>query len=135
VVQIDRKTKAIRDAQAIRAKYGVDPALIPDFLALVGDTADGYPGIAGIGKAGAARLVNKYGPIESFPTTVLGEQQALALKFKELATLKSDLALFANVDELQWRGPTERFAAVAAEVGDGRLLERCRKAAEKLRSA
>ena len=135
VVQIDRKTKAIRDAPAIRAKYGVDPALIPDFLALVGDTADGYPGIAGIGKTGAARLVNKYGPIESFPTNVLGEQQALALKFKELATLKSDLALFANVDELQWRGPTERFAAVAAEVGDGRLLERCRKAAERLGSA
>jgi 5'-3' exonuclease len=132
VVQIDRKTKAIRDAPAIRVKYGVDPALIPDFLALVGDTADGYPGIDGIGKMGAARLVNKYGPIESFPSTVLGERQALALKFKELATLKADLALFANIDELRWRGPTDRFPAVAAEVGDDRLLERCRKAAEKL---
>jgi 5'-3' exonuclease len=132
VVQIDRKTKAIRDAPAIRIKYGVDPALIPDFLALVGDTADGYPGIDGIGKMGAARLVNKYGPIESFPATVLGERRALALKFKELATLKADLALFANIDELQWRGPTDRFPAVAAEVGDDRLLERCRKAAEKL---
>jgi 5'-3' exonuclease len=132
VVQIDRKTKAIRDAPAIRIKYGVDPALIPDFLALVGDTADGYPGIDGIGKMGAARLVNKYGPIESFPATVLGERRALALKFKELATLKADLALFANIDELQWRGPTDRFPAVAAEVGDDRLLERCRKLAEKL---
>jgi 5'-3' exonuclease len=132
VVQIDRKTKAIRDAAAIRAKYGVDPALIPDFLALVGDTADGYPGIDGIGKMGAARLVNKYGPIESFPTTVLGERQALALRFKELATLKADLVLFANIDELQWRGPTDRFPAVAAEVADGRLLERCLKAAANL---
>jgi 5'-3' exonuclease len=132
VVQIDRKTKAIRDAPAIRIKYGVDPALIPDFLALVGDTADGYPGIDGIGKMGAARLVNKYGPIESFPAAVLGERRALALKFKELATLKADLALFANIDELQWRGPTDRFPAVAAEVGDDRLLERCRKLAEKL---
>jgi 5'-3' exonuclease len=132
VVQIDRRTKAIRDAKAIREKFGVDPALIPDFLALVGDTADGYPGIAGIGKAGAARLVNKYGPIESFPVSVLGEQQALALRFKELATLKADLPLFADVDELQWRGPTDRFPAVAAQVGDARLLERCRKAAAKL---
>ncbi|MFL6600252.1 MAG: 5'-3' exonuclease H3TH domain-containing protein [Steroidobacteraceae bacterium] len=134
VVQIDRKTKAIRDSAAIRARFGVDPALIPDFLALVGDTADGYPGIDGIGKAGAARLLNKYGPIESFPTTVLGERQPLALRFKELATLKADLPLFANVDELQWRGPTDRFAAVAAKVADGRLLERCLKAAAKLGS-
>jgi 5'-3' exonuclease len=132
VVQIDRKTKAIRDAQAIRAKFGVDPAFIPDFLALVGDTADGYPGIDGIGKAGAARLVNKYGPIESFPSTVLGERQTLALRFKELATLKADLPLFANVDELQWRGPSDRFSAVATKVADARLLERCRKAAAKL---
>ena len=132
VVQIDRKTKVIRDAQAIRAKFGVDPAFIPDFLALVGDTADGYPGIDGIGKAGAARLVNKYGPIESFPPNVLGERQALALRFKELATLKADLPLFANIDELQWRGPTDRFAAVAAKVADDRLLERCRKAAALL---
>jgi 5'-3' exonuclease len=132
IVQIDRRTKAIRDAPAIRAKFGVDPALIPDFLALVGDTADGYPGMAGIGKAGAARLVNKYGPIESFPPSVLGDRQALALRFKELATLKADLPLFANIDELQWRGPTDRFAAVAAKVGDARLLERCRKAAANL---
>jgi len=132
VVQIDRKTKVIRDAQAIRAKFGVDPAFIPDFLALVGDTADGYPGIDGIGKAGAARLINKYGPIESFPSSVLGDRQALALRFKELAILKADLPLFANIDELQWRGPTDRFAAVAAKVADDRLLERCRKAAAKL---
>ena len=132
VVQIDRKTKAIRDAAATRTKFGVDPVLIPDFLALLGDTADGYPGIDGIGKAGAARLLNKYGPIESFPASVLGERQALALRFKELATLKVDLPLFANVDELQWRGPTDRFPAVAAKVGDARLLERCLKAAANL---
>lgn len=135
VVQIDRKTKAMRDAAAIRAKFGVDPPLIPDFLALVGDTADGYPGIAGIGKTGAARLINKYGPIESFPATVLGEHQPLALKFKELATLKADLTLFANIDELQWRGPTDRFPPVAAELGNDRLLERCRKAAANLAAA
>jgi 5'-3' exonuclease len=129
VVQIDRKSKAARNAGAVREKFGVEPALIPDFLALMGDTADGYPGIDGIGKAGAARLVNKYGPIESFPADVLGERKALALQFKELATLKSDLPLFASVDELKWGGPTARFPDVAAGMGNGRLVERSRKAA------
>ncbi len=90
---------------------------IPDFLALVGDTADGYPGLDGVGKATAAKLVNKYGAIETFPPDVLGEQQELALKFKELATLKADLPLFSNVDELRWTGPT-------AEV---RRLGHCRR--------
>lgn len=132
VVQIDRKTKVVRNARAVREKFGVDPAFIPDFLALVGDTADGYPGIDGIGKTGAARLVNKYGALESFPPDVLGGRQDLALKFKELATLKVDLPLFANTDELRWRGPTDRFAAVAEQLGNARLLERCQKAAARL---
>jgi 5'-3' exonuclease len=132
VVQIDRKTKAIRNAAAVREKFGVAPAFIPDFLALVGDTADGYPGIDGIGKAGAARLVNKYGALEAFPQEALnGQRRELALKFKELATLKADLPLFANVDELQWRGPTDQFAATAAQV-DQRLVERCQKAMTRL---
>jgi 5'-3' exonuclease len=135
VVQIDRKTKAIRNAAAVREKFGVDPAHIPDFLALVGDTADGYPGLDGIGKTGAARLVNKYGAIESFPENVLNsERRELALTFKELATLRADLPLFAGVDELRWRGPTDRFPAVAAKV-DTRLLERCQKAAARMTGA
>src|SRR5687768_15063217 len=67
VVQVDRRAKAIRDADAVRVKYGVEPALIPDLLALVGDAQDGYPGIAGIGKATATRLLNRHGPIEAFP--------------------------------------------------------------------
>src|SRR5688500_8429796 len=67
VVQIDRKTKAIRDAEGVRQKFGVEPALIPDFLALVGDSADGYPGLAGIGRMTAARLVMQHGAIENFP--------------------------------------------------------------------
>src|SRR5215470_8632350 len=107
VVQIDRKSKAIRNATAVREKFGVDPPRIADFLALVGDTADGYPGIDGIGKMGAARLVNKYGPLESFPENALGaERRALALRFKELATLRADLPLFSDIDALRWRGPT-----------------------------
>jgi 5'-3' exonuclease len=129
VVQVDRKSKAVRNANGVREKFGVDPERIPDFLALVGDTADGYPGIAGIGKTTAARLVNKYGALESFPKSVLGESQRLALEFKELATLKTDLPLFTNIDELQWRGPEKPFADLAAKMGDARLLARAEKAA------
>jgi 5'-3' exonuclease len=128
VVQIDRKSKAIRDEKGVRDKYGVNPVRIPDFLALVGDTADGYPGLDGIGKATAAKLVNKYGAIETFPPDILGEQQEPALKFKVLATLKADLPLFANVDELRWTGPTPKFAAWANAAGAGKLLERSQKA-------
>ena len=126
VVQMDRRAKAIRNAAAVREKFGVDPALIPDFLALVGDTADGYPGITGIGKSGAARLVNRHGPIENFPPTVLGEQQELALLFKRLATLRTDASLFSDVDELRWRGPRETFAAMSERLGDARVLARAR---------
>jgi len=129
VVQVDRKTKVIRDAQGVREKFGVAPQLIPDFLALVGDAADGYPGLAGIGKVTAARLVSRYGAIEEFPPSVLGERRELALLFKQLATLRTDARLFGNVDELRWRGATEGFAAYAARLGDDRLLNRSLKAA------
>src|SRR5580765_3518066 len=103
-VQVDRKARTIRDAAGVRAKFGVEPALIPDFLALVGDAADGYPGIAGIGPVGAAHLLNKHGIIENFPGAVLGDQRDLALLFKKLATLRTDAPLFRTVDELEWRG-------------------------------
>jgi 5'-3' exonuclease len=129
VVQVDRRTKVIRDAEGVREKFGVAPHLIPDFLALVGDAADGYPGLAGIGKATAARLVSRYGVIEDFPPSVLGERRELALRFKELATLKTDARLFASVDELQWRAPTEGFATCVTRLGDDRLLARSLKAA------
>src|SRR5207253_11083581 len=89
VVQVDRKGKKIRDAAGVREKFGVDPGLIPDFLALVGDAADGYPGIPGIGAVTAARLLNQHGPIERFPTAVLGDSRDLALLFKRLATLRT----------------------------------------------
>jgi 5'-3' exonuclease len=127
VVQVDRKGKAIRNAAGVREKFGVEPGLIPDFLALVGDAADGYPGIAGIGAVTAARLLNQYGAIESFPPTVLGEQRDRALLFKNLATLRTDADLFHDVDELRWRGPTHAFAAWTERLGDPRLLERSRK--------
>lgn len=128
VVQVDRKAKKIRDADGVREKFGVDPTLIPDFLALVGDTADGYPGLAGIGRMTAARLISRYGMIEDFPPTVLGERRELALLFKNLATLRTDAQLFSDIDELQWRGPPDGFAAYAAQLDDARLLARCLKA-------
>jgi len=125
VVQVDRKAKTIRDAAGVRAKFGVEPALIPDFLALVGDAADGYPGITGIGAVGAARLLNRHGPIEAFPPEVLGEHRDEALLFKQLATLRSDAPVFDTVDQLRWRGPAGEFAAWTQRIDAPRLLERC----------
>ena len=134
VVQVDRKAKTIRDAAGVRQKFGVEPALIADFLALVGDAADGYPGIAGIGAVGAARLLNRHGPIEAFPPEVLGEQREQALLFKRLATLRSDAPLFDNVDQLRWCGPTDEFATWTQRIDAPRLLERCVKAQLDVRS-
>ena len=131
VVQIDRRTKAIRDAAGVRAKFGVDPLLIPDYLALVGDSADGYPGIPGIGPKGAARLLNRYGALERFPPDVLGERQADALLFKQLATLRSDVKLFNKVGALHWNGPTEAFAAWCDRLDRPRLLQRAVSAATR----
>jgi 5'-3' exonuclease len=128
VVQVDRKSKAIRDADAVHKKFGVMPELIPDYLALVGDSADGYPGIDGIGPKGAAGLLSRYGPIESFPEHILGERRELALLFKKLATLKADAPLIPDVEALKWRGPTERFPGLTAQLGE-RLIARADKAA------
>lgn len=117
IVQVDRRSNTVRDAAGVRSKFGVDPELIPDYLALVGDTADGYPGVKGIGPKGAASLLTRYGKIEDFPPEVLGEHRTFALLFKKLATLRTDAALFDNVDELQWQGPTAGFAAVCERLG------------------
>ena len=128
VVQVDRRSGKVRDAGGVREKFGVDPALIPDFLALVGDSADGYPGLPGLGRVSAARLLNRYGRIEAFPPEVLGERRAEALLFKELATLRTDAALFDDVDELAWRGPASAFPALVERIADPRLLERATRA-------
>lgn len=124
VVQVDRRANKIRTAADIREKFGVDPERIPDYLALVGDAADGYPGISGIGPVGAARLLNQHGAIESWPPGVLGEQRDLALLFKRLATLRTDAKLFRKVDALRWKGPTASFAAWTEQAGAPKLLER-----------
>jgi 5'-3' exonuclease len=128
VVQMDGRGKQIRDAEGVRRKFGVDPPMIPDFLALVGDAADGYPGISGIGAITAAQLLNRYGSIERFPPALLGERRELALVFKNLATLRTDASLFRDVDELRWQGPAAAFAALAERMEAPRLFERSRKA-------
>lgn len=132
VLQVDRKAKKIRDAAGVREKFGVEPELVPDWLALVGDAADGYPGIEGIGAVGAARLLNRHGPIEAFPPQVLGERREAALLFKRLATLRTDAKPFADVEDLRWRGPTPEFGAWAEKMGAPRLLQRALDAQAKL---
>ncbi len=124
VVQIDGRRKTIRDAAGVREKFGVSPQLIPDLLALVGDAADGYPGIPGIGAWTAAQLLNRYGQIEKFPSNVLGKQRDLALLFKKLATLRTDAPLFKKVETLRWHGSTPEFAKWAKKMKAPPLLER-----------
>jgi 5'-3' exonuclease len=132
VVQVDRRNNSVRNAAGVREKFGVEPAGIPDLLALVGDAADGYPGIPGIGKVTAARLVNRHGGIEKFPPEVLGDHRELALLFKDLATLRSSAAVLDGVDQLRWRGPTPAFAACTERLGDRRLLGRSQAVASRL---
>jgi 5'-3' exonuclease len=128
VVQADRRKNEIRNEQGVRAKFGVAPEFIPDYLALVGDAADGFPGIPGLGAKTAATLLNRHGHIEQFPAgTLKGENLERALLFKTLATLRTDAPLFRDVDELRWTGPAASFAPMIGKIGDGRLLARVEK--------
>jgi 5'-3' exonuclease len=134
VVMMDRKSGKIRNADGVREKFGVPPELIPDFLAMVGDSADGYPGLQGIGPVSAARMLNQYGPIETFPPDALGDRREIALLFKQLATLRTDAPLFDSVDALHWRGPTPKFAAFAERIGDSKVVARAENARAALAS-
>jgi 5'-3' exonuclease len=128
VVQADRRKNEIRNADGVRAKFGVAPEFIADYLALVGDAADGYPGIAGLGAKTAATLINRHGHIEQFPAGLLKEDNLQrALLFKTLATLRTDAPLFKNVEELRWRGPTKSFPSMAEKIGDARIVTRVQK--------
>lgn len=135
VVQIDRRSGLIRNAEGVRAKFGVAPEFIADYLALVGDSADGYPGIPGIGAKTAATLINLHGHIEQFPATVLQkDSRQLALLFKDLATLRIDAPLFKSVEELRWRGATPAFAKLVEKFGDERLAARVEELQKTLRA-
>jgi 5'-3' exonuclease len=130
VVQMDRRTRTIRDEAGIVAKFGVRPASIPDYLALVGDNADGFPGLPGWGAKSAAAVLAKFGHLESIPADwrtwgvnatrpgalaqTLERERDRAFLFRDLATLRTDIALFDSVDDLRWRGPTAAFKPLAA---------------------
>jgi len=133
VVQIDRRSEVIRDAEGVRAKFGVAPEYIPDYLALVGDAADGYPGIAGYGPKTAARLINQHGAIADFPLDILADHRESALLFKDLATLRIDAPLFDDVEQLRWRGAMPAFKSVAEKIGDSRLAKRVLDLEKRLR--
>lgn len=127
VVQANRRSQAIVDEAGVMAKFGVPPAAIPDYLALVGDAADGYPGIAGIGAKSAARMLAKYGSLAAMPPEVLGERREQALLFRKLATLVDDAPLFDDVESLRWTGPTPAFEDWVKRIDAPGLLARCRK--------
>jgi len=132
IVQVDGRRNVIRDENGVREKFGVAPKFIPDYLALVGDAADGYPGISGYGPKGAARLIDLYGPIEDFPPDVLRDKHELALLFKDLATLRTNAPLFDDVDQLRWSGAIPEFKSFAQKIGDERLLKRVQALENKL---
>jgi len=149
IVQLHRRTRVTLDEAAIVAKFGVSPPSIPDYLALVGDAADGYPGLPGWGAKSTAAVLAKFVHLESIPADwrewhvnasqagalarTLANERDLALLFRTLATLRTDMALFDDVDELQWHGPAPGFdllgarldaAAVAVSPGAGRRRPR-----------
>jgi 5'-3' exonuclease len=126
VVQVDRKSGKIRDAEGVRERFGVLPEFIPDYLALVGDSADGYPGVPGIGAKTAARLIKQHGHIEEFPAEVLRDNHQHAIVFKTLATLRADAPLFEDIEQLRWNAPGTKFVSMAEKIGDRRLAERIR---------
>ncbi len=129
VVQLNRRTRELRDEAGVVARFGVPPSSIPDYLALVGDSADGYPGLDGWGAKSAAAVLARFGHLEAIPedwrewhvnatrpgplATVLSRDRRLAFLFRDLATLRTDIPLFAAVDELEWHGPTEAFPPLA----------------------
>ena len=124
VVQVDRKSGQIRDEAAVVERYGVAPAQIPDYLALVGDSADGFPGIKGVGAVTAASLLRRHRSIDDFPDNVLGQNRELALLFRTLATLRVDAPLFDDVDAMRWRAPTPALDALPEGTVDDSLALR-----------
>ncbi len=128
VVQVDRKSGKIRNAQAVIEKFGVPPSSIADYLALVGDSADGFPGIRGFGPKTAADVIARFHHIEEMPDEILKGERDVALLFKKLATLVVDAPLFETVDELEWRGAAPTFSGYTDRLGDPRLLARAENA-------
>ena len=132
VVQLNRRTREVRDEAGVVAKFGVPPASIPDYLALVGDASDGYPGLPGWGPKSTAAVLARFGHLESIPedaktwgvnaanagtlAATLARERDRAYLFRDLATLRTNIPLFDSVDDLQWKGPTPAFAPLAAKL-------------------
>jgi 5'-3' exonuclease len=114
VVQMDRRKREVRDEAGVVSKFGVPPALIPDYLALVGDASDGYPGVRGWGPKTAVSVLRTYGSLDDIPPERLGDQRELAFLFRQLARLRTDIPLFESVDALEWHGVRPEFTALAA---------------------
>jgi len=149
IVQLDRRSGRIRDEAGVVAKFGVSPASIPDYLALVGDSADGYPGLPGWGAKSASAVLARYGHFEDIPLdarawdvsvprgkvdkllAVLRDDLDLALLFRDLATLRLDAPIAATPADLRWNGPTSDFAAVCRELEAAALLDRAQRAASR----
>lgn len=143
VVQLDRRKRELRDEKGVVARFGVGPASIPDYLALVGDSADGFPGVPGWGEKASATILGRYVHLEKIPASnaqwevpvrgaarlasALQENRELALLFRTLATLRTDIPVFTSVDELRWRGPKPEFDAVAKQLGVPGLWDRARR--------
>ncbi len=150
IVQLNRRTRVTLDEAGVIQKFGVSPASIPDYLALVGDAADGYPGLPGWGAKSSAAVLAKFAHLESIPTDyrdwrvnaanasaladTLSHERERAVLFRTLATLRTDIALFDDVDQLRWNGPTPVFAALAARL-DAARTETRRSVARRSRRA
>ena len=135
VVQMDRRTRTVRDEAGVIARFGVPPASIPDYLALVGDAADGYPGLPGWGAKSAAAVLARFHHLEAIPddwrtwsvnaanaarlARTLASEREQAMLFRRLATLRTDVTVFDSVDDLRWQGPTPAFAPLAARLDAG----------------
>ncbi len=140
VVQLDRRKREVRDEAGVVAKFGVPPASIPDYLALVGDAADGFPGVPGWGEKSSALVLARYGTLEAIPPDAsawdvvvrgaarladsLSASRELAFRFRTLARLRTDAPVFATVDELEWKGPSPAFELVAERLGIPGLWQR-----------
>ncbi len=145
VVQLDRRSGKVTDEDGVRERYGIDPESIPDWLALVGDSADGYPGLDGWGKVAASTVLARYRHLEEIPVDAsrwdvfvrgrqrlvdtLVENLALVLLFRDLATLRADAQVLDGVDALRWSGPTPELADIAERLRARRLVERVEAAA------
>lgn len=145
VVQLDRRKRVVLDEAAVTAKFGVPPRSIPDYLGLVGDSSDGFPGLAGWGPKSAATVLARYGTIEQIPdrgwdvsvrggpalAATLAAERDRAMLFKDLATLRVDRSLLAQVDDLRWRGPAPEFAAVCERIDAAGVARRASQLASR----